>query len=385
MTHVFDVIPLSKFYEQYEKYVILMVSMIKYLGSKRALLSWILQVVDRLVGVAPLYTALDPFSGSARVAHALKARGFRVIASDYANYAYILAKALVEADARMYTPERINPLLNYLNELSGEEGWFTETYAYKARFFQPFNAARIERIRKEIDVVSEGDERLRAILLTSLMLAADKVDSTTGLQMAFLKKWAPRSYNPLHLEYPPLLPGEGTALLGDAIDIVKAHSVDLVYLDPPYNQHSYLANYHIWETLVLFDAPTCYGVAQKRSDVQNRKSTFNSRRKAKEALRNVVYNSRAKVILLSFSNEGFHTEADLLEIAREKGYVKVLRRPYKRYVGAQIGIYNPKGEKVGKVSHLKNEELLFVISQNKKFIEILEYKSFNSPNQISLL
>jgi adenine-specific DNA-methyltransferase len=359
--------------------------MIKYLGSKRALISWILQVVEQLVEVQSIKTALDPFSGSARVAHALKAKGFQVIAGDYTNYAYILAKSLVEADARIYTPERINPLLNYLNELPGEEGWFTETYAYKARFFQPFNASRIERIRKEIEVVSEGDERLRAILLTSLMLAADKVDSTTGIQMAFLKKWAPRSYNPLRLEYPPLLPGEGTALLGDAVDIVKEYEVDLLYLDPPYNQHSYLANYHIWETLVLFDAPTCYGVAQKRSDVQTRKSAFNSRKKAKEALRNVIYNAQAKLILLSFSNEGFHTEADLLEIAREKGYVTVLRRPHKRYVGAQIGVYNPRGEKVGKVSHLQNEELLFVISQEKKFLEILGQKTSNSVNQLKLL
>jgi len=358
--------------------------MIKYLGSKRNLLSWILQVVEQLTEIEPLKTVLDPFSGSARVAHALKARGFQVIAGDYANYAYILAKALVESDARVYSPERIKPILDHLNSLPGEEGWFTETYAHKARFFQPFNAARIERIRKAIDVIVESDERLRAILLTSLILAADKVDSTTGLQMAFLKQWAPRSYNPLHLEYPPLLPGEGTALLGDVIDIVKEHEVDLLYLDPPYNQHSYLANYHIWETLVLFDAPSCYGVAQKRSDVQTRKSPFNSRSKAKEALQSVIDNARAKVILLSFSNEGFHTEEELLEIAREKGYVAVLRHPYKRYVGAQIGIYNPKGEKVGQVSHLNNEELLFVISRERKFLENLAQKVFTSANQSGL-
>jgi len=359
--------------------------MIKYLGSKRALLPWILQVVEKLVEVQSLKTALDPFSGSARVAHALKARGFRVIAGDYAHYAYVLAKALVESDARVYSPDRLKPILDYLNNLPGEAGWFTETYAHKAHFFQPFNAARIERIRKEIDVVSESDERLRAILLTSLMLAADKVDSTTGIQMAFLKKWAPRSYNPLRLGYPPLLPGEGTALLGDAVDIVKEYEVDLLYLDPPYNQHSYLANYHIWETLVLFDAPTCYGVAQKRSDIRIRKSLFNSRKEAKKALQNIIYNARAKVILLSFSNEGFHTEADLLEITQGKGYVTVLSRPHKRYVGAQIGIYNLKGEKVGQVSHLKNEELLFVISQNKGFIEKLGQKASTYTDQLRLL
>lgn len=63
----------------------------------------------------------------------------------------------------------------------------------------------------------------------------------------------------------------------------------------------------------------------------------------------------------------------------------VLRHPYKRYIGAQIGIYNPKGEKVGKISHLKNEELLFVISQNKNFIEHLEQNASIAINQLKLL
>jgi adenine-specific DNA-methyltransferase len=35
---------------------------------------------------------------------------------------------------------------------------------------------------------------------------------------------------------------------------------------------------------------------------------------------------------------------------------------YKRYVGAQIGIYNPRGEKVGRVSHLRNKELLYIVT-----------------------
>ncbi len=37
--------------------------------------------------------------------------------------------------------------------------------------------------------------------------------------------------------------------------------------------------------------------------------------------------------------------------------------PHKRYVGAQIGIYNPAGERVGEVSHLKNTEHLFVVGE----------------------
>jgi adenine-specific DNA-methyltransferase len=96
--------------------------MIKYLGSKRALLPWITSVVEFIRNHEPIQTILDPFSGSGRVAHAFKAGGFHVIASDYATYAYILAKALVESDAKRYPPARLQPLLDYLNDLPGEPG-----------------------------------------------------------------------------------------------------------------------------------------------------------------------------------------------------------------------------------------------------------------------
>ena len=61
---------------------------------------------------------------------------------------------------------------------------------------------------------------LRPILLTSLMLAADRVDSTTGLQMAYLKQWAPRSHQPLELRVPELLAGPGRTVRGDAMQTV---------------------------------------------------------------------------------------------------------------------------------------------------------------------
>jgi adenine-specific DNA-methyltransferase len=44
------------------------------------------------------------------------------------------------------------------------------------------------------------------------------------------------------------------------------------------------------------------------------------------------------------------------------GQVHTITRDYKRYVGAQIGIHNPAGDKVGTVSHLKNKEFLYVVT-----------------------
>ncbi|GIV07164.1 MAG: restriction endonuclease subunit M [Fimbriimonadales bacterium] len=277
--------------------------MIKYLGSKRALIGWITGFVQRIHAHAPIRTIVDLFSGSARVGHAFKAQGYFVHANDYANYAYVLAQALVEANRDDYPPECIQPILQTLMHLPPTRGWFTETYCEQARYFRPENSARIEAIREAIEAYP--DPQLRAILLTSLMLAADKVDSTTGLQMAYLKRWAPRAYNPLQLEYPPLLPGAGKAHHANALELAGALEADLFYIDPPYNQHSYLGNYHVWETLVLWDKPATYGVACKRVDVRQRKSPFNLRAQARDAMAQLIGAIQAQHLLVSFNNEGY--------------------------------------------------------------------------------
>jgi adenine-specific DNA-methyltransferase len=46
----------------------------------------------------------------------------------------------------------------------------------------------------------------------------------------------------------------------------------------------------------------------------------------------------------------------------ERGEVLVIEREHKRYVGAQIGIHDPRGAKVGEVGRLRNKEYLFVVT-----------------------
>ena len=133
----------------------------------------------------------------------------------------------------------------------------TATFCEASRYFQPANGARIDAVRQAIDRHYAGSD-LWPILLTSLLEAADRVDSTTGLQMAYLKQWAARSAQPLVLRVPELIGGPGRAVKGDACVLVgsgQLDPVDLAYIDPPYNQHRYDANYHVWETIVAWDNP----------------------------------------------------------------------------------------------------------------------------------
>jgi adenine-specific DNA-methyltransferase len=205
------------------------------------------------------------------------------------------------------------------------------------------------------------------LLLTSLIEAADRVDSTVGLQMAYLKQWAPRASNRLTLRVPELLAGSGTARRGDAVARTRSlGSFDLAYLDPPYNQHRYFTNYHVWETLVAWDEPEHYGIACKRLDARDdeTKSPFNRKREMPEALRTCIEDVDARLVILSYNDESWIALDALIEIcAARGGRVAALAFDSARYVGAQIGVHNPAGERVGEVSHLRNLEYVLVCGE----------------------
>lgn len=350
--------------------------MIKYLGSKRVIVPTLVELVGTLDGVERI---ADLFAGTSRVGHAFKRAGYGVLSNDHNAYAETLARCYVQADHEQHA-EVAAEILAELEQLAPRPGYFCRTFCEESRFFQPHNGARVDAMRDEIARRQVAGElgadpvraaELEAVLLVSLMEAADRVDSTTGVQMAYLKSWATRSERDLALRLPDLLPraagGAGSALGLEAEEAARiaSNEVDLVYLDPPYNQHKYLGNYHIWETLVRWDAPEAYGIAKKRTDCRERKSAFNSRPAAAMALHAVIEaalsGSRVRFVLLSFNDEGFLDRGQIESMLRPHGTVQVLELDHKRYVGAQIGIHDPRGKKVGKVGHLRNKELLFLL------------------------
>jgi adenine-specific DNA-methyltransferase len=336
---------------------------IKYLGSKRRLIP----VLSRICAASGARTALDLFTGTTRVAQAFKAQGVRVTAVDTARYAHVFAQCYVETDAAGVDEAALTAAVAHLNGVPGRPGYVHDTFSRQARFFRPFNAARIDAVRDAIDHDYAGSP-LYPILLTSLIEAADRVDSTTGVQMAYVKQWAPRSSNPLTLRLPELLPGEGRAVQGDALEVAGALGrFDLAYLDPPYNQHRYFTNYHVWETLVAWDAPEPYGVACKRVDARDpsTRSAFNSKRTMPDALRRVVRSVDCELLVLSYNDEAWLGVDELETLCAAAGgrSVATLAFDSARYVGARIGIFDPSGVKVGRVSHLSNHELLVIAGE----------------------
>jgi adenine-specific DNA-methyltransferase len=336
--------------------------MIKYLGSKRLLVPNILEAVESMLPAAAGGTVLDLFAGTSRVGIALKNAGYTVSSNDYTEYAYAVAQCYVAADRAKYLWDASE----LINTLSGApampSGHFTKNYSKEAWFFQEHNSRRIEAVRSRLEDLNIKDPILKAIAMTSLLEAADRVDSNCGIHMAYLKQWSSRSFNKLELRVPELTDGCGKATNLEALDCLKnSPKIDLVYLDPPYNQHSYLSNYNIWETIVKWDSPETYGKARKRIECKTKKSEWNRTRGALPAFRKLLANLPANRAVISYSNKGFISMAQMKRSFDDYDYnYKIKEITHPAYIGHKIGRHSPKGALLGKSKGSTVSEFLFL-------------------------
>jgi adenine-specific DNA-methyltransferase len=257
-------------------------------------------------------------------------------------------------------------LLDHLNALPGRDGWFTENYGGDPnevcsvgpdglkKPWQKHNTWKLDAIRDELDRLQLSEVE-RAVLLSSLMLALDEVESTLGHFASYLNAWAPRSYRPLKLQVPRLLKRTQphAVFRGDIFDLLPQAEVDLAYFDPPYGSNNekmppsrvrYAAYYHLWTTVCLNDEPPVFGKARRRADTSDTvaRSAFEEFRRngtgkfiAVEAIERLLREVRARHVLLSYSSGGRATAAELHEVAASVGrVVEVQEVDYRRNVMA---------------------------------------------------
>ena len=320
---------------------------IKYAGSKLKLLPHILELAAR-VGPA---TVFDGFSGTTRVSQAFAQCGYRVIANDISVWSKVFG------DCYLLSPhpaEHYQKLINHLNALPGEDGWFTKHYGGDTndlkKPWQRHNTLKLDAIREAIEQLS-ADEK--AVALTSLILAMDEVDSTIGHYASYLNDWSPRSYREMTLRVPRLIPKtrEHEVHHGNIFEIVSSIDADLAYYDPPYGSNNdkmppsrvrYAAYYHLWTSICLFDCPALFGKANRRTDTSDAlsASVFEDFRKNSagrfivvEAIERLLQQTKARHIILSYSSGGRATAEELNDVISHSGkMIDVVEVDYKRNV-----------------------------------------------------
>lgn len=362
---------------------------IKYIGSKLKLIPQVLELVKKV----DAKTILDGFSGTTRVSQALAKLGYTVICNDVAPWSKIFGTCyLLNTKPR----DAYQPLIDHLNAVPSIDGWFTEHYGGHANSgcaiqedglkkpWQFHNTRKLDAIRQEIETL-KLDPIEKAVALTSLILALDRVDSTLGHFSAYLREWAPRAYKELVLKVPEIFTSEGDHQVhqADIFELVPRVSVDLAYFDPPYGSNNekmppsrvrYAAYYHLWKSVVLFDKPTLFGKAKRRKDTSDplAASIFEEFRRtddgqfiAVQAIAKLVRETQARWILLSYSSGGRATAQQLNEVMQNSGkLLAVLELDYKKNVMAGMRWTHEWVD----IAEDPNREFLFLLEKNRFLI-----------------
>jgi len=116
----------------------------------------------------------------------------------------------------------------------------------------------------------------------------------------------------------------------DANRIASCNPVDVLYLDPPYNQRQYATNYHLLETIAKNDKPQVHGKTGLR-DYSSQKSQYCSRSQVKKAFNDLILNAKAKYIILSYNNEGLLSLDEIKQIMGQRGKYGYATMSYHRF------------------------------------------------------
>ena len=324
----------------------------RYLGNKYKLLSFIKRVVDNECN--SIKSVADIFAGTGAVSSAFNEEKI-VITNDllYSNYICNFAWFGNEP----YTEKNIIEKIVYYNSLENlDDNYMTENFA--DTYFSRDDCAKIGFIREDIEnAFINGciNKRERAILITSLLYAMDRIANTCGHYDAYRK--GATFEKELEL-YVPLAKVNNSiynqCFNKDANELVKEIRADLVYIDPPYNSRQYCDAYHILENIALWKKPEVFGVA-KKMDRSQMKSSYCTN-KASAAFEDLINNINANYILFSYNNMAGKgndrsnakiPDRDILRILNSKGNVTVFSESYKAF-------------STGKSVITDNEERLFL-------------------------
>jgi len=334
-----------------ENYKTSLINNRRYLGNKYKLLPFITKVVDK--ECSDIQSIADIFAGTGAVSSAFTDK--IIITNDLMYSNYICNYAWFGSET--YNQQTVIDYVVHYNSVSKlKDNYMTDNFA--DTYFSRDDCAKIGYIREDIErnyKKKNINDRERAILITSLLYAMDKIAKTCGHYDAYRKgakfdkslellvPLAEMHNNPNNRCYNE-----------DANNLIRSINADLVYIDPPYNSRQYCDAYHLLENVARWEKPEVFGVARKM-DRTKLKSKYCTK-SATEAFERLVRNITSKYILLSYNNMAEKgddrsnakiSDEDIMRILKNKGTVKVFSESYKPFT-------------TGKSDISENEERLFL-------------------------
>ena len=331
-----------------------------YIGSKLSLLVFleeaIHKIVDKRIQAKKNKTFCDLFAGTGAVGFHFKKLGYKVIANDIQYYSYVLnrhyignhkelkfSKLLKFIPELKYSSDRKKTVCDYLSKLKGKKGFIYNNYCWGGtkdtknlrQYFSDENGMLCDAIREKIESFKQQNritEDEYYFLIASLLESIDSYANTASVYGAFLKKLKKSALRKLTLKPAQLFENaqEHKVFNEDTNQLVKNIKADILYLDPPYNQRQYSANYHLLETIAKYDEPAIFGKTGLRN-YDSQKSLYCSKAQVKTVFKDLILKAKAKYIFLSYNNEALMSLKDIKEIMSLKGQYGCFKKDYNRY------------------------------------------------------
>lgn len=384
----------------------------RFIGCKENLLNFIETFIKQKDIKGNVFC--DLFAGTASVGKHFKKLGYKIISSDLLYFSFVLQKVYIEQNQypkfeRLLKYLKINPVkealfksdsqnakevINYLNELEGEEGFIYKNYSpegtngqsYVRKYFTGDNARKIDAIREKINEWKKTNlinEQEYFFLLCSLIEAVPFVANISGTFAAFLKEWDKRAFKKLTLQVPDIIKSNETHKVFninglDVLDQVK--DIDILYLDPPYNERQYAPNYHILETIAKWDKPKIKGITGMRP-YENQKSEFCNPKTGIKALEEILNKGNFKHLLLSYNEEGIMPKNEIVKLFNKNGKTEIVEQDYRRYKSNSNGklksgvkeqiYYLKKVDSLNKLNDLSGSEWIYFLNS----VEVTHYST----------
>jgi adenine-specific DNA-methyltransferase len=321
-------------------------SMLTCIGNKRKLIPHIFEIVDNLRNrlQKPKLAIMDAFTGSGVVIRGLMSLCDQVYTNDLEQYAHIMSRCFLETPTTE-VQARIAAHIDEMNRVAATgpyrlDGPISRLYAPQNTddikvgercFYTRENALIIDTLRQYIADSVEPD--IQNYLLAPLLIKASIHTNTAGVFKGFYKDGElgcfggkgknalSRIMNPIRVEIPTwssTIVSKVQCCCGDIGDVIKTQippTLDVIYLDPPYNQHPYGSNYFMLNVIIENREPIALSRVSGIPTNWN-KSAYNSRKTAVNAMRELLANATSKsaFVVLSYNNEGIIEAEDWTQI-----------------------------------------------------------------------
>lgn len=333
---------------------------ITYLGNKRLLLSNIekhINIIKQKLNKDKI-DCVDLFSGSGIVARMLKKHANILYVNDLEEYSKIINECYL-TNKNDFNEEKYDLYFKKINEELNnlEEGIISTNYSPKDEnnitiddrvFYTKENAMIIDTIRKAIDNV---DEPYKKFFLAPLLYEASVHCNTSGVFKGFYKskengkgKYGGDGENALkrikgkiELKKPIFSNYECDVIINqkDSNRLIKElPKTDVIYIDPPYNQHPYGSNYFMLNTILKNKVGDNISKVSGIPKEWNR-SDYNKKNKINQVFEELIENCNASYTIVSYSSDGFIKYDDMISIMEKYGNLSIEEIEYPTFRGSR--------------------------------------------------